>query len=86
MNITASLQIKNNIYQVVLNVFLTALNDSAIGGVFDSNFIDFLHNFVVYLYPVSFFFIIFPNIIPKMITETVIKNSCSNIFPPLNSF
>ena len=64
------------IYQVVLNVFLTALNDSAIGGVFDSNFIDFLHNFVVYLYPVSFF-------LEAVVKETNILSNISIILGSL---
>ena len=43
------------IYQLVLKVFLSALSDSSVGGVFDSNFIDSLHFAINYLYPVSFF-------------------------------
>lgn len=43
-------------YQYVLNLFLNALNDSAIGGVFDKNFIEGLHSAVVYLAPNYYIF------------------------------
>ncbi len=43
------------IYQFVLNLFLTALNDSSIGGVFSPSFIESLHNLVKYLVPVNNF-------------------------------
>ena len=44
------------IYQVVLNLFLNALGDSMIGGVFDKNFIDSLHNSLYYLVPIYYLF------------------------------
>ena len=40
------------LYQFVLNLFLTALNDSSIGGMFSSSFVDALHNAVHFLMPV----------------------------------
>lgn len=43
-------------YQYVLNLFLNALNDSAIGGVFDKNFIESLHASVIYLAPNYYIF------------------------------
>ncbi len=39
-------------YQFVLNLFLTALNDSSIGGVFSSDFVDGLHKARYYFLPV----------------------------------
>lgn len=41
------------IYQTVLNLFLTALNDSAIGGVFSPSFIDTIHNSIKYFFPIN---------------------------------
>lgn len=43
-------------YQYVLNLFLNALNNSAIGGVFDKNFIESLHSSVIYLAPNYYIF------------------------------
>lgn len=40
------------LYQFVLNLFLTALNDSSIGGVFSSDFVDGLHKARYYFLPV----------------------------------
>lgn len=41
------------LYQYVLNIFLIALNDSSFGGVFSPQFVNNLHNFVLYLFPIS---------------------------------
>ena len=43
------------IYQFLLNIFLSALNDSSLGGMFNEGFVSTLHNVVPYLYLVSFF-------------------------------
>lgn len=40
------------LYQFVLNLFLTALNDSSIGGMFSSSFVESLHNARYYFLPV----------------------------------
>ncbi len=40
------------LYQFVLNLFLTALNDSSIGGVFSADFVDGLHKARYYFLPV----------------------------------
>ncbi len=40
------------LYQFVLNLFLTALNDSSIGGVFSADFVEFLHQSRYYFLPV----------------------------------
>lgn len=40
------------LYQFVLNLFLTALNDSSIGGVFSADFVKFLHQARYYFLPV----------------------------------
>ena len=40
-------------YKYVLDVFLTALNDSSFGGVFSSDFVNGLHNISVFLVPIS---------------------------------
>ncbi len=40
-------------YQFVLNLFLNALNNSSIGGVFNKDFIDALHNAIKYFYPIN---------------------------------
>ena len=40
------------IYQFALNLFLSALNDSSIGGMFSLEFIDFLHEMAKFLLPV----------------------------------
>lgn len=42
-------------YRYVLNVFLTALNDSSIGGVFSDDFINGLHGIVEYVLPIANF-------------------------------
>ncbi len=42
------------LYQFVLNLFLTALNDSSIGGMFSSSFVDALHNATHFLMPVYY--------------------------------
>ncbi len=42
------------LYQFVLNLFLTALNDSSIGGMFSSSFVDALHNARYFLMPVYY--------------------------------
>ena len=41
------------LYQFVLNLFLGALNDSSVGGMFSSSFVETLHNMVSYFAPVS---------------------------------
>lgn len=40
-------------YQYVLNLFLTALNDSSFGGVFNEDFVNGLHNITTFLIPIS---------------------------------
>ncbi len=40
------------LYQFILNLFLTALNDSSIGGVFSSGFVETLHKARYYFLPV----------------------------------
>lgn len=40
------------LYQFVLNLFLTALNDSSIGGVFSPDFVNTLHKARIYFLPV----------------------------------
>ncbi len=40
------------LYQFVLNLFLTALNDSSVGGVFSPEFVTFLHKARYYFLPV----------------------------------
>lgn len=42
------------LYQFILNLFLTALNDSSIGGVFSEDFISALHKARNFFLPVSF--------------------------------
>lgn len=39
------------LYQLVLELFLSALSDSAVGGVFSSSFITWIHNAAVYMFP-----------------------------------
>jgi len=41
------------IYKYVLELFLNALNNSSIGGMFSKKFIDVLHNITKYFYPIS---------------------------------
>lgn len=40
------------LYQFVLNLFLTVLNDSSIGGMFSLDFVNFLHNARYYFLPI----------------------------------
>lgn len=40
-------------YKYVLDLFLTALNDSSFGGVFSSDFVNGLHNISIFLVPIS---------------------------------
>lgn len=40
-------------YKYVLDVFLTALNDSSFGGMFSEDFVNGLHNIATYLMPIS---------------------------------
>lgn len=42
------------LYQFVLNLFLTALNDSSVGGVFSSDFVNFAHKGRYYFMPVYY--------------------------------
>ncbi|MGM9813801.1 MAG: hypothetical protein ACI32C_02735 [Candidatus Enteromonas sp.] len=42
-------------YQYVLELFLVALSDSSLGGVFSPGFIDGIHNVAKYLFPTSMF-------------------------------
>ena len=58
------------IYQFVLNLFLTALNDSSIGGMFSTSFIESLHNLVKYLLPVNNFTSLIVN------KENILPNVC----------
>lgn len=41
------------VYKYVLDVFLTALNDSSFGGVFSDDFVNTLHKIANYLFPIS---------------------------------
>lgn len=41
------------IYDYFLQLFLTALSDSSIGGVFDQDFIEFIHKLVPILFPIN---------------------------------